>query len=73
MIVIEIINVNHLVEREKGKIAAKVGAFLLDLEAEVEKNIIAEIKATFAQKGVQAKIRRVARLKLPDSDEEEVV
>ena len=66
MIVIEITNVDELVKRKKGRIASIIGPLLTDVEAEVEKAVIEQIKEAFGGEGVEAKIVSVRGLRLDD-------
>lgn len=56
MILIEITNVDELVRKNKGRVASIIGPFMTDVEAEVEKVIIAQLKEAFAEDGVKAHI-----------------
>lgn len=56
MIFIEITNIKEIVRRERGWISAKVGPYVTDLEARVEQEIVDEIVASFAERGVEATI-----------------
>ncbi|HEX6383531.1 MAG TPA: cytochrome-c oxidase [Anaerolineae bacterium] len=56
MILIEITNISELVKQKKGAIASIIGPFVKDVEAEVEKVIIEQIKEKFAGEGVKANI-----------------
>ena len=56
MILIEITNINEIVRRERGLIAAKLGPYVKDVEGEVEQGVIEELKSAFAERGIEAKI-----------------
>lgn len=62
MILIEVTNVDELVRKNKGRIASMIGPWLTDVEAEVEKIIIEQIKAQFAEEGVRAHIGSIGGL-----------
>lgn len=64
MIVIEITNVQEIVRRERGLLAAKLGPFLADLEAEVERNVISELRAAFEEQGIEANVVSLRGVKL---------
>ena len=66
VIVIEITNVDELVKRKKGRIASIIGPLITDVEAEVEKAVIEQIKEAFGSEGVEAKIASVRGLRLDD-------
>jgi|GEM_PF-1076830 hypothetical protein len=70
MIIIEIKNVAEIVRRERGFLAARLGPYFADLEAEVERSVILEIQAAFARRGVDASIvsMRGVKLRYPDPD-----
>lgn len=64
MILIEVTNVDDLVRKNKGRVASLIGPWLTDVEAEVEKVIIEQLKAAFARDGVKAHLVSVGGLKL---------
>jgi len=66
VILIEITNVDELVKQKKGRIASIIGPLITDVEAEVEKVIIEQIKEAFAGEGVKAKIASVSGLNFND-------
>lgn len=64
MIFIEVTNVDELVRKNRGHVASLVGPWLTDVEAEVEKVLIAQLKKAFERDGVQANIASIGGLKL---------
>lgn len=64
MILIEVTNIDELVRKNKGRVASVIGPFVTDVEAEVEKVIIEQLKEAFAKDGVQAKIVSVGGVSL---------
>ena len=64
MILIEVTNVDELVRKNKGRVASMIGPWLTDVEAEVEKVVIEQIKKAFARDGVKANIVSIGGLKL---------
>ena len=64
MILIEITNVDELVRKNKGTVASVIGPWLTDVEAEVEKVIVEQLKSAFTRDGVKAHIVSVGGIKL---------
>jgi len=64
MILIEVTNVDELVRKNKGRVASVIGPWLTDVESEVEKVVIEQLKRAFAKDGVQANIVSIGGLKL---------
>ena len=56
MILIEITNVDELVRKNKGTVASVIGPWLTDVEAEVEKVIVEQLKSAFTRDGVKAQV-----------------
>ena len=69
MILIEITNINEIVRRERGVLAAKLGPYVRDVEGEVEQGVIEELKLAFESRGIEAKIvsMRGAKLRATES------
>ena len=44
----------------RGWLASVVGARFLDLEAEVERRVVAQLRETLAEAGIEAEIERVS-------------
>ena len=63
MIVIEILNIEKIVERESGQFGVLAGSLGVDLEARVEQQIIRRIKKVFEDGGVEAKLMSVGGVK----------
>lgn len=68
MILIEITNIHEIVRRERGLIAAKLGPYVRDVEGEVEQSVIAELKAAFAARGIEANIVSMRGAKLRSTE-----
>lgn len=68
MILIEIKNVDELVRKNKGPVASLIGPWLTNVEAEVEKVIMKQLKEAFARDGVRAHIVSVGGLSLRHLD-----
>ncbi len=66
MILIEITNVKDLVKDERGWLTAHVGGYLTDLEAKVEAQVITQLQAGFAERGLETNIASVAGMKMRD-------
>jgi len=64
MILIEITNVDELVRKNKGTVASVIGPWLTNVEAEVEKVIVDQLKTAFARDGVKAHIASVGGINL---------
>ena len=56
MITIKILNVNKLVEKEKGRFIAKFAPYFMNVEKAVEKRIVEELKNAFQEREVDAVI-----------------
>ncbi|HFC12001.1 MAG TPA: hypothetical protein ENJ56_04085 [Anaerolineae bacterium] len=64
MIVIEILNVEELAERESSQLAMFVGQIgRIDIEARVEKALIKQIKKSLQANGVEAKLSSIGGVK----------
>ena len=59
MITIRINNPREAVRRHKGWLASVVGDRFLDLETEVERRVVAQLRETLAEAGIEAEIERV--------------
>ena len=56
MIKIKLKNVQEVVLQKRGGIQTKILGKFIDLEKEIEKQIIKQIKQTFADEGIEAEI-----------------
>lgn len=64
MIVIEILNIEQLVERQAGGLASFLGQIgRVDLEGRVEKEIIDRLKLALETEGVSARFHSVGNVK----------
>ena len=64
MIVIEILNVEELVEKQSGQFAAMVGQLgRVDMEGRVEKVLIKQLKKSLQANGVEAKFSSMGGVK----------
>ena len=64
MIVIEILNVEEIAERESSQLAMLVGQIgRIDIEARVEKALIRQIKKSLQSNGVEAKLSSIGSVK----------
>ena len=61
MITIEITNLDELVKEHRGPVTALLGKIVADVEGEVEKIIIEEIRNEFERHGLLSRQRALAR------------
>ena len=64
MILIQITNALELIRRDKGNFAATLAPFIADVEGQVEREVIAQIRAQFAKHGIEANILSVGGIDL---------
>ena len=60
MITIEITNLDELVREHRGSLSAMFGKLVKDVEGEVERILINELKREFEKRGIQANICSIA-------------
>ncbi len=64
MITIEITNLDELVREHRGSLSALLGKLVKDVEGEVERILINELKKEFEKRGIQANLCSVAGISL---------
>lgn len=64
MITIEITNLDELVREHRGSLSAMFGKLVKDVEGEVERILINELKREFEKRGIQANICSIAGISL---------
>lgn len=64
MITIEITNLDELVKEHRGPLSALLGKLVTDVEGEVERIIINELKEEFEKRGIKSNICSVAGISL---------
>ncbi|MFN3586392.1 MAG: hypothetical protein ACK4UT_02715 [Moraxellaceae bacterium] len=64
MITIEITNLDELVKEHRGPLSALLGKLVTDVEGEVERIIINELKEEFEKRGIKANLCSVAGISL---------
>jgi|GWRWMinimDraft_11_1066019.scaffolds.fasta_scaffold31978_1 predicted ATP-dependent endonuclease of OLD family len=64
MITIEITNLDELVREHRGSLSALFGKLVKDVEGEVERILINELKREFEKRGIQANICSIAGINL---------
>jgi hypothetical protein len=64
MITIEITNLDELVREHRGSLSALFGKLVKDVEGEVERILINELKREFEKRGIQANICSIAGISL---------
>ena len=64
MITIEITNLDELVKEHRGPLTAMLGKIVADVEGEVEKIIIEEIRNEFERRGVRANLCSISGIHL---------
>ncbi|MBP7179443.1 MAG: hypothetical protein KBA29_10490, partial [Moraxellaceae bacterium] len=64
MITIEITNLDELVKEHRGPLSAMFGKLVTDVEGEVERIIISELKEEFEKRGVRANICSISGISL---------
>lgn len=62
MITIEITNLDELVREQRGPIAALLGKLVTDVEAEVERIIMNELREEFEKRGIKASMTSIGGL-----------
>lgn len=64
MITIEITNLDELVREHRGPLSAMLGRLVSDVEGEVERILIQELKREFDQRGIEANICSIGGINL---------
>lgn len=64
MITIEITNVEELIREHRGSLSALFGKLVSDVEGEVERILVQEIKKEFENRGIQANICSIGGIHL---------
>lgn len=64
MITIEITNLDELVREHRGSLSALFGKLVTDVEGEVERILIQELKKEFESRGIQANLCSIAGISL---------
>lgn len=64
MITIEITNLDELVREHRGSLSALLGKLVTDVEGEVERILIQELKREFEHRGIQANICSIGGISL---------
>lgn len=64
MITIEITNLDELVKEHRGPLSAIIGKLVTDVEGEVEKIIINELRAEFEKRGIKANLASIGGISL---------
>lgn len=64
MITIEITNLDDLVKEHRGPLSALLGKLVTDIEGEVEKILINELRAEFEKRGIKANICSISGISL---------
>ncbi|HMU86577.1 MAG TPA: hypothetical protein PKL69_02690 [Agitococcus sp.] len=64
MITIEITNLDELVKEHRGPVTALLGKIVADVEGEVEKIIMEEIRNEFERRGVRANFCSIEGIRL---------
>lgn len=64
MIVIEITNIDQLIKDKKGPLASLVGPWITDIEGQIERRLIEEVRQALERNGVKANILSVSGVKL---------
>ena len=64
MITIEITNLDELVKEHRGPVTALLGKIVADIEGEVEKIIMEEIRNEFERRGVRANFCSIEGIRL---------
>ena len=59
MITIKITNAEAVVEKHKGWLVANVAGAFVDLEARVERILVAKLRESLASEGIQADIQQI--------------
>ena len=64
MITIEITNLDDLVKEHRGPLSALLGKLVTDVEGEVEKIIINELRSEFEKRGIKSNICSISGISL---------
>lgn len=64
MITIEITNLDELVKEHRGPLSALFGKLVTDIEGEVERIIISELKEEFEKRGIKSNICSISGISL---------
>lgn len=64
MITIEITNLDELVKEHRGPLSALLGKLVTDVEGEVERIIVNELRAEFEKRGIKSNICSISGISL---------
>jgi len=64
MITIEITNIDELVKEHRGSLSALLGKLVTDIEGEVERIVMNELKEEFEKRGIKANMCSVGGISL---------
>ena len=64
MIAIEITNLDELVKEHRGSLSALFGKLVTDIEGEVERIIINELKEEFEKRGIKASMYSIGGINI---------
>lgn len=64
MITIEITNLDELVKEHRGPLSALLGKLVTDIEGEVERIIMSELREEFEKRGIKANMTSVAGISI---------
>lgn len=60
MITIEITNLDELVKEHRGPLSALLGKLVADVEGEVERIVMSELREEFEKRGIKANMTSIA-------------
>ncbi len=60
MITIEITNLDELVKEHRGPLSALLGKLVADVEGEVERIVMSELREEFEKRGIKANMASIA-------------
>lgn len=64
MITIEITNLDELVKEHRGSLSALLGKLVTDVEGEVERIVMNELREEFEKRGIRANMTSVAGISI---------
>lgn len=64
MITIEITNLDELVKEHRGPLSALFGKLVTDVEGEVERIVMTELRSEFEKRGIKANMSSIAGISI---------
>ncbi len=65
MIIIKITNADEIVKNHRNWFISRIAPYFVDVEAEVEKAVVVQLRKVFAEKNIQAEIAVVPENEKP--------